>query len=81
MNIDDLLADFDAVLDRVEAGETITIERDGRPVARLVAVPRWPDRATLQEKWRNLPPVDAAALRADIDAVADPSLPDHDEWH
>lgn len=32
------------LLDRVERGETITITRHGKPVARLVPVPGAPDR-------------------------------------
>lgn len=63
------------VLDRVEAGETITIVRAGRPVAELTPLPRRGlDPATLLERWRHLPHVDPAALRADIDAVVDPAL-------
>jgi antitoxin (DNA-binding transcriptional repressor) of toxin-antitoxin stability system len=31
-----ILADFDGVLDRVERGETIPIERNGRVTARFV---------------------------------------------
>ena len=30
---------LDALLDRVERGEEVVIERDGKPVARLVATP------------------------------------------
>ncbi|MGA9867037.1 MAG: type II toxin-antitoxin system prevent-host-death family antitoxin [Acetobacteraceae bacterium] len=42
------------LLDRVERGEEITIARDGRPVARLVAAP---------------PAHDAAAARAAVEAI------------
>lgn len=56
------------VVDRVAAGERLTITRSGRPVAELrplhaAAV----SGATLLQRWRRLPAVDAAALRADLD--------------
>jgi prevent-host-death family protein len=35
MSIEDVEADLDAVLARVEAGETIIVTRDGKPVACL----------------------------------------------
>jgi len=63
------------VIDRVAAGERVTITRDGKAVAELRALPR--PRATaavLIERFRRLPPVDAARLRTDIDAVVDQSL-------
>lgn len=63
------------VLDRVLSGERVTITRDGKPVARLVPVGR--DRlsaASLVERFRALPAVDATRLRADIDAIIDQSL-------
>lgn len=63
------------VLKRVEAGERVTVTRDGEPVAELVPVPRRPlPRATLLEQWRNVPAVDPVQLKADIDALLDPSL-------
>lgn len=63
------------VLDRVLAGERVTITRDGKPVARLVPLGR--DRlsaASLVERFRALPAVDPAPLRADIDVLIDQSL-------
>ena len=63
------------VLDRVEAGETVTIVRAGRPIAQLSPLPRRGlDPATLLERWRHLPHVDPVAFRADIDATVDQSL-------
>lgn len=64
-----------AVIDRVLSGETIVITRDGEPVAELRPLPRRPlSREALQERFRGLEPVDPVRLRADIDAVIDPSL-------
>ncbi len=63
------------VVDRVAAGERVIVTRGGRPVAELR-----PLRSTLVtasmllRRWRRLPPVHDAALRADIDATLDPGL-------
>ena len=63
------------VLERVAKGESLTVTRDGRPVAELRPLPRppLPVRALLK-RWRRLPSVDVAGLKADIDAVTDSSL-------
>ncbi|MGB8383974.1 MAG: type II toxin-antitoxin system prevent-host-death family antitoxin [Dermatophilaceae bacterium] len=63
------------VLDRVAAGERVTITRDGKPVARLEPAARGRLSAqTLVGRFRHLPPVDPQGLRADIDAVVDQQL-------
>lgn len=63
------------VVDRVVAGECLTVTRSGRPVAELRPLTRpGIDAATLLERWRNLPHVDPAAFRRDIDEVIDTSL-------
>ncbi|HEY7463997.1 MAG TPA: type II toxin-antitoxin system prevent-host-death family antitoxin [Candidatus Limnocylindria bacterium] len=63
------------VVDRVEAGERVTVTRDGRPVAELRPLrARGIARKTLLERWRRLPAVEATALRRDIDAAIDQSL-------
>ncbi len=63
------------VIDRVLAGEHLTVTRSGRPVAQLRPLPRrGPDPATLLDRWRHLPHLDPAALRHDIDQIIDPSL-------
>lgn len=63
------------VVDRVEAGEHVTVTRDGRPVAELRPVrARGISAAALLERWHRLSPVDADALRRDIDAAIDQSL-------
>jgi prevent-host-death family protein len=63
------------VIERVIAGEVLTVTRDGRPVARLSPLPR-PELPidTIMERWRTLPPMDPDALRRDIDLVIDPTL-------
>ncbi|MCQ3803788.1 MAG: type II toxin-antitoxin system prevent-host-death family antitoxin [bacterium] len=63
------------VLDRVLAGERLTVTRSGRPVAELRPLSRrGPDPATLLGRWRHLPHLDPVALRKHIDEVIDPSL-------
>ncbi len=63
------------VVDRVEAGEHVTVTRDGRPVAELRPVQsRGIAAVALLEHWRRLPGVDADGLRRDIDAGIDQSL-------
>lgn len=75
VTVRELRNDGGRVLDRVERGESLTVTRDGHAVAELRPVPRRPVRASaLLSRWRRLAHVDAARLRADIDATLDPSL-------
>jgi prevent-host-death family protein len=63
------------VLDRVEAGEHLTVTRSGRPVAELRPLPRsTASLVALRSAWARLPDVDPDALRADIDAAVDQTL-------
>jgi prevent-host-death family protein len=63
------------VVGRVEAGEHVTITRDGRPVAELRPLrSRGVSAAALLERWRHLPGVDAETFRRDVDAVIDQAL-------
>jgi len=63
------------VVDRVAAGEHLTVTRSGRPVAQLRPVGRPAVTAdVLLERWRRLPPVDADRFREDLDEVLDPAL-------
>jgi prevent-host-death family protein len=64
------------VIDRVVAGERLTITRSRKPVAELHPLrSRSITAPVLLQHWRRLPAVDSAALRADLDAAADPTLP------
>jgi prevent-host-death family protein len=64
-----------AVLDRVARGEALTVTRDGQPIAELRPLARRPlPAATLVERWRRLPVIDPAKLRADLDQLLDGSL-------
>ena len=63
------------VLNRVIAGEHLTVTRDGRRVAELRPLrrPAQPARALLQ-RWSRLPPVNTEEFRSDLDAVLDTTL-------
>jgi prevent-host-death family protein len=64
-----------AILERVAGGEALTVTRDGRPIAELRPLPRRPLQAPLLlQRWRALPAVDPAELRAEIDDVVDSAL-------
>jgi antitoxin (DNA-binding transcriptional repressor) of toxin-antitoxin stability system len=62
------------VVDRATRGEQITITRSGRPVAELRALRPPLSAEALLSRWRRLPVVDPAALRADLDQVLDAGL-------
>jgi prevent-host-death family protein len=63
------------VVERVIAGEVLTVTRDGLPVALLSPLPKRPITAeVLLERWRRLPPMDPNSLRHDLDQVIDPGL-------
>ena len=63
------------VVDRVLAGEYLTVTRAGRPVAELRPLPKAGlDATTLLERWKHLPVVDADCFRRDIDELIEPTL-------
>ncbi|MGH9381736.1 MAG: type II toxin-antitoxin system Phd/YefM family antitoxin [Thermoanaerobaculia bacterium] len=70
----ELRNDSAAVLREVQAGQKITVTRNGMPVAELRPVPprRFVSRAAIADAARRAPRVDLARLRADLDAVVDP---------
>ena len=75
VNVRDLRNHGGEVLDRVTAGETITVVRSGAAVAELRPLPRrGMSAAELIARRRLLLPVDPVALRADIDAALDSEL-------
>ena len=62
------------VIDAVAAGESVTVTRQGRPVAQLIPLrERGTSREGLKVAWRGVPRLDYAELRRDIDAVVDQS--------
>jgi prevent-host-death family protein len=75
VTIRDLRNQGGKVVDRVVAGERVTVTRDGKAVAELRPLGREAlSAAALLERWRRLPAVDLDTLRGDLDAVVDPSL-------
>jgi antitoxin (DNA-binding transcriptional repressor) of toxin-antitoxin stability system len=74
VSIRDLRNHGGEVVDRAARGEQITITRSGRAVAELRAVRPPLSAEALLDRWHRLPPVDPAALRADVDRLLDPTL-------
>ncbi len=75
MSIRDLRNHGGEVVDRAARGEAIVVTRAGKAVAELRAVAKPALSAdALLERWRRLPEVDPAKLRADIDSVIDSRL-------
>lgn len=63
------------MIDRVAAGERITITRDGKAVAELRPLPRQRlAAAALVERFKRLPAVNPERFRADVDSIVDQSL-------
>lgn len=63
------------ILNRVESGESMTITRDGTPVA-VISPLRHPrlSATALLENWKNVPLINAESLRRDLDQALDMSL-------
>lgn len=75
ISIRDLRNHGGEVIERAQRGERLTITRAGKPVAQLVPLPQPPaSLEALRRHWALLPRVDPASLRAEIDAVLDPTL-------
>ncbi len=61
------------MIDRVQAGERLTVTRDGRAVAELRPLPARAIRtSTLLKRWSRVPSIDSHRLRADLDRLLDP---------
>ena len=71
----ELRDDFAAVLREVQAGQTVTVTRNGMPVAELrpLSPRRFVPRAVLAAAAPRAARVDFARLRADLDEVVDPA--------
>lgn len=60
------------VIDRVVAGERLTVTRGGKAVAELRPLAGGRISAgALLERWANVPRLDPSRLRRDLDAVID----------
>ena len=72
VSIRDLRNHGGEVVTRVQAGETLTVTRDGQPVAQIVPLDRAPlNREIVLARWRLLPAIDETRFRADVDSVID----------
>jgi prevent-host-death family protein len=71
----ELRNDSAAVLRDVQAGQTVTVTRNGMPVAELrpLSPRRFVPRAALAVAAPRAPRIDLARFRADLDAVVDPA--------
>jgi prevent-host-death family protein len=69
---------LDEVLRAVQAGETLTVTRNGAPIAELhpFGRSRLVPRAVIARARATAPRIDADSFRADLDAAVDPSLDD-----
>ncbi|MDQ3434845.1 MAG: type II toxin-antitoxin system prevent-host-death family antitoxin [Actinomycetota bacterium] len=75
VSIRDLRNHGGEVVDRASRGEQVTITRAGQAVAELRPLARPPlSPETLVARWRRLPDLGLAALRADIDETLDARL-------
>lgn len=75
VSIRELCSEPNSAVERVLRGELITITRSGAPVARLQPIGRTPlGRRELLDRWRRVPRVDIAALRADVDEALNARL-------
>ena len=63
--------DSGAILREVQAGEHLTVTRNGTPVAELrpVAARRFVPRAVIKAAIATAPRIDAERFRADLDAL------------
>ena len=63
-----------AILRDVQAGQSVTVTRNGTPVAELrpVARRRFVSGAAVAEAASAMPGIDAARFRADLEMVVDP---------
>ena len=73
VSVRDLRNEAGRVLDRVQRGETVTITRNGKPVAQLRPLPRRAHSlAELDHRFAWLPASDESTFRRDIDSLIDP---------
>ena len=70
----ELRNDSAAVLREVQAGRTLTVTRNGTPIAELRPIPprRFVSREAIAEAGKRMQRIDAERFRRDLDAVAEP---------
>jgi prevent-host-death family protein len=74
VSIRDLRNQGGEILDSVMRGATVTVTRQGRPIAELSPIRRGTDTARLLELWRGTPTFSLDGLRADLAEILDDSV-------
>lgn len=75
VSIRELRNEGGSVLERVLEGELVTITKAGHPIAELRPLGRpTMTAAQLLRRWKNVPTIDAGALRRDLDELLDAAL-------
>ncbi len=74
VSIRDLRNQGGEILDSVMRGATVTVTRQGRPIAELRPLRRGTDTAQLLMQWRGTPTFSFDLLRADLAEVLDDAL-------
>lgn len=74
MSIRDLRNQGGEILDSVMRGATVTVTRQGRPIAELRPLRRGTDTARLLELWHGTPTFSLEGLRADLAEILDDSV-------
>lgn len=74
VSIRDLRNQGGEILDSVMRGTTVTVTRQGRPIAELRPLRRGTNTTQLLAQWRGTPTFSFEGLRADLAALVDDSL-------
>ncbi len=74
VSIRDLRNQGGEILDSVMRGATVTVTRQGRPIAELRPLRRGSDTAQLLAQWRGTPTFSLDLLRADLAEILDDAL-------
>ena len=72
VHVRELVNQGEQVLDRVIAGEHLTISRDGQPVAELSPLSTPTNLTTLKKRAAKLKAIDPTSLRNDLEGLVDP---------
>lgn len=74
VSVRDLRNNGGEILDAVMRGATVTVTRQGRPIAELRPFRQGTDTAELLDHCRGTPSFSLAALREDLDSFLDDAL-------
>jgi len=74
VTVRDLRNEGGEILDAVMRGATVTVTRQGRPIAELRPLRRGTETSQLLASWRGTPTFSYEALRADLSEIIDDTL-------